>query len=189
MKNAFVSINSSKLRWQCSCASLVQRAFLACSTPSQYILSSVIANIILLLNVFEMFQVNSHLSVNSYLIYMISIYGFYFKVHPLRFWYRGALLLGNGEKKTKKTKTKVYFCRVTILCSLVDVRSWVYKTKAVGALLTCCNSLLTDGWEINGSSSKENTLLASWSKTFGKMSTISKWQSGVCHCYYFCTVS
>lgn len=84
-------------------------------------------------------------------------------------------------KKDQKTKTEVYFCRATTLHSLVDVRSWIYKTKAVRALPTCCNSLLTDGWEINGSSSKENALPVSWSKAFGKMSTLSKWQSGLCH--------
>ena len=81
------------------------------------------------------------------------------------------------KEKDQKTKTGVYFCRATTLCSLVDVRSWIYKTKAVSALPTSCNSLLTDGWEINGSSSKENALPVSWSKMFGKMSTISKWQS------------
>lgn len=129
-----------------------------------------------------MFQVNSHLSVNSCLIYMISIYGSYFKVHPLRFWYRAALLLGNGRgKKDQETKTRVYSCRATTLCSLMDVRSWIYKTKAVSALPTCSNSLLTDGWEINGNNSKESALPVSWSKMFGKMFTISKWQSGVCH--------
>lgn len=85
------------------------------------------------------------------------------------------------KKKDQKTKTKVYFCRATTLCSLVDVRSWIYKTKALSALPTCCNCLLTDGWEINGSSSKENALPVSQSKISGKMSTISKWRSGVCH--------
>ena len=40
----------------------------------------------LFLKAFEMFQVNSHPSVNSCLIYKISIYGSYFKVHPLRFF-------------------------------------------------------------------------------------------------------
>lgn len=46
----------------------------------------------------------------------------------------GALLWGNGGEKNQKTKTGVYFCRATTLCSLADVRSWIYKTKAVSAL-------------------------------------------------------
>lgn len=37
--------------------------------------------------------------------------------------------------KNKKTKTQwVYFRRATILCSLVDERSWIYETKAVSAV-------------------------------------------------------
>lgn len=85
------------------------------------------------------------------------------------------------KKRDQKTKTKVYFCRTTTLHSVADVRSWIYKTKAVSALPTCCSFLLTEGWEINGSSSKENTFPVCWSKTFGNMSTVSKWQLQVCH--------
>lgn len=52
-----------------------------------------------------------HPSVNSRLIYKTSIYGSYFKVHPLRFWYRGALLLenGGGGGKDQKNKNKSLF--------------------------------------------------------------------------------
>lgn len=38
------------------------------------------------------------------------------------------------NRKTRKEKAKIYFCLITILPSLVDVRSWIYKTKAVCAL-------------------------------------------------------
>lgn len=39
-----------------------------------------------------------------------------------------------GKEKTEKQKQKIYFCQTTTLYSLSDVRSWIYKTKAVSAL-------------------------------------------------------
>lgn len=49
-----------------------------------------------------------------------------------------------GKKKTRKQKQKVYFCQTTTLYSLVDVRSWIYKTKAVSTL-----QLSPDRWMRN----------------------------------------
>lgn len=81
------------------------------------------------------------------------------------FWYRGALLFGNGwerreerdggekhttakKKNEKRNKRGVYFCRVTTLGSLVDVRSGIYKTKAGGSTANKLR-LSPDRWVIN----------------------------------------
>lgn len=64
---------------------------------------------------------------------------------------------GTGEKNTQQQKKKknekrnkrgVYFCRVTTLGSLVDVRSGIYKTKAGGSTANKLR-LSPDRWVIN----------------------------------------
>lgn len=65
--------------------------------------SFVLSSPTIFMKVFEMSQVNSHPTFNSRLIYKISIYGSNFKVHPLWFWYRGALLLGRKKKKNNRS--------------------------------------------------------------------------------------
>lgn len=52
------------------------------------------------------------------------------------------------KKNEKRNKRGVYFCRVTTLGSLVDVRSGIYKTKAGGSTANKLR-LSPDRWVIN----------------------------------------
>lgn len=55
---------------------------------------------------------------------------------------------GNKKKWKNRNKRGVYFCRVTTLRSLVDVRSGIYKTKAGGSTANKLR-LSPDRWVIN----------------------------------------
>lgn len=56
---------------------------------------------------------------------------------------------GKGKQKNeKRNKRGIYFCRVTTLRSLVDVRSGIYKTKAGGSTANKLR-LSPDRWVIN----------------------------------------
>lgn len=48
------------------------------------------------------------------------------------------------EDKKKKNQKKCLFPSGDNPPQSYDVRGWIYKTKAVGSLLTCSDSLLTD---------------------------------------------
>lgn len=76
----------------------------------------------------------------------------------------------------------VYLCQAITLCSLLDVRSWNYKTESTANML----QLSFDSWMKN----KWQQLKIKCRKSADKMSTISKWQPGLCHLlfleYYYC---